>query len=219
VRRDGECQPRIHADRITFDGRVEELLDAREIDDLVELGQHFPTRHAEDGAVQEDVLAPGQLGMETGSDFEQAGYSTVEFHSPARRLQNARQDLEQGRLSGAVATDDADDLAALDLEIDVAQCPELFQHVALDHGATAQHIGSLAHDAARAANQRLTQDRAVMEPVVPNDEALAELVGTDDDIGHGQIMSAKLRSVRRKVWMPNHSMKAVTTRLSAKPGR
>ena len=30
-------------------------------------------RHAENGAVQEDVLAAGQLGMKAGADFEQAG--------------------------------------------------------------------------------------------------------------------------------------------------
>jgi len=36
----------------------------------------------------------------------------------------AAEDLEQGALAGAVATDDAEDLAALDLEGDVAQGPD-----------------------------------------------------------------------------------------------
>ena len=41
-----------------------------------------------------------------------------------RRLGDARQDLEQRALAGAVAADDADDLALLDLERHVLQRPE-----------------------------------------------------------------------------------------------
>ena len=36
-----------------------------------------------------------------------------------------REDFEQGTLAGAVATDDAEDLALADLEADVAQGPQL----------------------------------------------------------------------------------------------
>ena len=42
-----------------------------------------------------------------------------------RRLGDAGEDLQQRRLPRAVAADDADDLAALDLEGDVAQRPEI----------------------------------------------------------------------------------------------
>ena len=95
--------------RVALDRRVEEPLDLGEGDDLVELARDLGARHAEDGAVEVDVLAAGQLGVKAGADFEQArrrgrGSST----RPSRRLGDARQDLQQRALAGAVAADDAD---------------------------------------------------------------------------------------------------------------
>ena len=58
--------------RIALDRRVEELLDLGEGDDLVELASDLGPRHAEDGAVEIDVLAAGELGMKAGADLEQA---------------------------------------------------------------------------------------------------------------------------------------------------
>ena len=57
---------------IALDRRVEEFLDLGEGDDLVELPADLGAAHAEDGAVEIDVLAAGQLGMKAGADFEQA---------------------------------------------------------------------------------------------------------------------------------------------------
>ena len=73
MRRHREGQPHVHAARIALDRRVEEFLDLGEGDDLVELAADLGARHAEDGAVEIDVLAPGQLGMKAGADLEQAG--------------------------------------------------------------------------------------------------------------------------------------------------
>ena len=53
-------------------------LDLGELDDLVELPPHLPVGHAEDGAVEEDVLPAGQLRVEPGPDFEQAADSPAE---------------------------------------------------------------------------------------------------------------------------------------------
>ena len=55
-----------------------------------------------------------------------------------------REDLEQRALAGAVAADDADHLAALDLEGDVLERPELLNAVALDDLPPARHIDGLA---------------------------------------------------------------------------
>ncbi len=213
-----EGQPRVHAHGVALHRRVDELLHAREVDDLVEARLHFPARHAEDRAVQEDVLAPGQLLVEAGADLEQASDAAVQLDPAKGRLEDARQDLEQRRLAGAVVADDADDLAALDLEIDVAQRPEFLDLVALDDRAPAQHVGAPPHQAAGTAHQCLAEDSPILD-LVADDEFLAELVGADDCVGHGQIRSAKPRSVRRKVRMPSQSMKAVTSRLTANPGR
>ena len=109
--------------RVVLDGRVDELLDLGERDDLVELPLDLAAAHAEDGAVQIDVLAAGQLRMEAGADLEQRADAAVDLDAPRRRLGDARQDLQQRALAGAVAADDADDLAAPDLERHVAAAP------------------------------------------------------------------------------------------------
>ena len=87
VRRDGERQPHIHAARVAFDRRVDEALDLGERDDLVELARDLGALHAEDGAVQVDVLAPGQLRVKAGADLEQAADAAVRSR---RALRSAR---------------------------------------------------------------------------------------------------------------------------------
>ena len=72
VRGDGEREPHVHAARVALHRRVDELLDARELDDLVEARVDLAALHPEDRAVQVDVLAAGQLGVEARADLEQA---------------------------------------------------------------------------------------------------------------------------------------------------
>src|SRR4029453_4874829 len=71
----------------------------------------------------EDVLAAGQLRMEAGADLEQAADATANLGATLRRARDARQDLEQRRLAGAVVSDDPDHLALLPPEGNVAQAP------------------------------------------------------------------------------------------------
>ena len=67
VRRHRERQPDVHPAGVPLDRRVEELADLGELDDLVELPPHLPAGHAEDRAVEEDVLPAGQLRVEAGA--------------------------------------------------------------------------------------------------------------------------------------------------------
>ena len=71
MRRDREGQPHVHAARIALHRRVEEGLDFGELHDAVELGLDLEAPHAEDGAVEEDILAAGQLRVEARADLEQ----------------------------------------------------------------------------------------------------------------------------------------------------
>ncbi len=57
MRRHREGEPDVHAARVALDGRVDELLDPAELDDLVVLRTDLPAPHAEDRAVEVDVLA------------------------------------------------------------------------------------------------------------------------------------------------------------------
>ncbi len=123
VRRDRERQPQVHAARVPLDRRVDELLDLRERDDLVELALDLGAAHPQDRAVQVDVLAARQLRMESGPDLEQRSDAAVDLGEPARGLRDPRQDLQQRALTGAVAADDADDLPRPDLEAHVVERP------------------------------------------------------------------------------------------------
>ena len=58
VRADREREAHEHAARVALDRRVDEALDAREGDDLVELRGDLAGAHAEDRAAEVDVLAP-----------------------------------------------------------------------------------------------------------------------------------------------------------------
>ena len=73
--------------------------------------------HAEDRAVEVDVLPPGQLGVEAGADLQQAADAAARASTrPSVGSVMRREDLEQRALARAVAADDAERLARLDLE-------------------------------------------------------------------------------------------------------
>src|ERR1044071_2527731 len=121
---DREGETHVHAAGVPLDGRVDEFFDLGEGDDLVEVGLDLGLAHAEDGAVEEDVLAAGQFGVEAGADFEERADSAAYFDLALGRGGDAREDFEQRALARAVAPDDADDVAPLDFERKVFERPE-----------------------------------------------------------------------------------------------
>src|SRR5262249_13729486 len=80
--------------------------------------------HAENGAVQEHVFATGEFRVKAGAHLEQTADPAAHLGFAGRRFRDARQDLEERALAGAVAADDADQLAAPHLERQVLQGPE-----------------------------------------------------------------------------------------------
>ena len=106
-------------------GRVHELLEAGEGDDLVEPGAHLALGHPEDGAVEVGVLEPGQLTVEPGADLEQRADPTPGAGAPLGRRGDAVDHLEQGALAGAVGADDPERASLVDAERHVAQRPDL----------------------------------------------------------------------------------------------
>jgi len=121
----GEAKTDSHTGGITLHWGVDIALTTGEIDDLVQLGLDLITRHAEDGAVHEDVLATRHLAMEAGADLQERTDTTVSTDSASGGAGDAGEEFEQSRFAGAVLTDDADDIALLDLEIDVAERPDV----------------------------------------------------------------------------------------------
>ena len=121
----GEAEAHEHARRVVLHRGVDELLEPRELDDVVEAPIEVTFGEAEDRAVQVDVLASAQLHVEAGAEFEQRGQTADVRHAPALGTKDAGEALEQRALARAVRTDDTEGLAGKDLEIDVAERPEL----------------------------------------------------------------------------------------------
>src|SRR5688500_13779352 len=105
--RDRECQAQIHTARVVLDRRVDELLDLGERYDLVEIASYIRALDAEDGRIEEDVLAAGQLRVEARSNLEQRAHPSVQLYSSCGRLGDPGQHLEQRALPRPVSSDDA----------------------------------------------------------------------------------------------------------------
>ena len=67
-------------------------------------------------AVDEDVLAAGDLGMKAGAELDQRRDAAVDRDRARRRPADAGDQLQHRALAGAVATDDAERLAGGDVE-------------------------------------------------------------------------------------------------------
>ena len=210
VRRHGKGQPHIHAAGISFDRRIDELSDFGELHDPVELLGHLGARHAEDGAVEINVLAAGQLAVETGADLEQTGQLSAQTELSARRCCDLADHFEQGRFARAVATDDSDYLALIDRKRDVAKSPEGF-------AGGVVRFRLMAHLAVRVLQTAHSGPPAlhilVEHAAADHAEAVALAEFGDLKDGRHQIVSQKVRSVRRKIMMPATKI----TRLTAAP--
>ena len=88
-------EPYIHAAGIALYGGIDELLQASKADNVVELPFHFAAAHAEDRAVEKDVVPTGELGMKTRSDFQQSTDPSPDPHEPRRRCRDSRDDFQQ----------------------------------------------------------------------------------------------------------------------------
>src|SRR5205085_2759895 len=107
VRRDGEGEPHVHARGVELDGRLDELLQLREGDYLVELLPYLGTAHPEYRAVQVYVLAPREVWMEARADFEERADAAHYLHLARARPRDAREYLQERGLARAVVSYDA----------------------------------------------------------------------------------------------------------------
>src|SRR5581483_6678478 len=122
---DREGQAHVHPARVALDRRVDETLDLCEADDLVELPEHLTLPHPEHRAVEEDVLAPGEVGVEARADLDQRPHAPLYVDVALGGLRDPGQDLQQRALAGAVPPDEAHDFSLRDFEGDVLQRPDV----------------------------------------------------------------------------------------------
>ena len=125
VRRDREAEPHEHPGRVGANRNVDEVLELRERDDLVEALADVRALQAEDRAVEEDVLAPGEVGMEAGAELEQRADPAADVDAAVGRLDDPGDDPQQRALARAVAADERERAAGVDLERDVAERPHV----------------------------------------------------------------------------------------------
>ena len=121
----GKGQPHHHAAGVRLDRLLDEIANVGKAGDLVEARINFTPGKSHHGAVEVDVLPPGELGVEAAAELEEGGDPALDAYGAFAGLQGAGNDLEEGGLAGAVAADDADGLAAADLEADIAQGVEV----------------------------------------------------------------------------------------------
>jgi hypothetical protein len=72
---------------------------------------------------QRKVLAPGLFVVNAGTQGQQGLNPPPTLHRAARRLQGSGQQLEQGRLAGAIATQQANARGRINLDIDIGDRP------------------------------------------------------------------------------------------------
>ena len=67
----GESEPHVHARGVRLDRRVDEVPQLGEVHDFVEALTDFALRQAEHDAVDEDVLAAGDLRVKAGAELDE----------------------------------------------------------------------------------------------------------------------------------------------------
>ena len=96
VDRNSEGQTHVHARGVRLDRRVDEALEAGELDNLLEPLRDLAPCHSENRRVQKDVLATGELGMKAGTEFEQRRHALVHGDRTRVGLQDACHAFQQG---------------------------------------------------------------------------------------------------------------------------
>ena len=168
MRGDREAEPHVHPRGVGAHGPVDRLLELGEGDDLVEALADLSPLEPVDGAVEEDVLAAAEVGMEAGAELEQRADPAADVDPSRRRLDDPGDQPQQRRLAGAVAADEPDRLPRLDGERHVFER----LHV-LRVGAAAQDEQLL-----QAARLVRVDAEAARDPVDPDLARLHALNGT-----------------------------------------
>ena len=90
VDRGGKGQPHIHAARVFLDRALHEFADLGEGFDGRHRAVDFGAAQSHDFAVQVDVLAAAEFGVEARAEFQQRGDAPARHHAPGGGLQDAR---------------------------------------------------------------------------------------------------------------------------------
>src|SRR5262249_18561373 len=204
MRCDREGEPDIHAARVALHRRIQEAFHLGEGDDLVEFTLYFSARHAEDRAVQEDVFAPCELGVEACADLQQAGHPAPNSYPPFARLGDARKDLQQRAFPCAIAANNTQDLTTPYPKAHVLKSPELLGHVAGDKRAASEKVRRRTRPALCCTRDHVAKRNVSLPLGLLADHVLFTTTRASNDnlVTHGQIASANVCSIRRNDTIP-----------------
>ena len=124
VRGDGEAKPGLHPHGIGPDRLFDVFTKFTERDDVLHAFGHFTVGQPEDASVEFDVLSAAQVALESRANARQQHAPASGFDGACIRPVNAGNQAQDGRFSGTVRSDDAEDFSVLDLEVDVVERPE-----------------------------------------------------------------------------------------------
>ena len=122
-RRRGEAQPHLHAARIELHRPVESIGQLREAHDVVEPRRDLAAAQPEQRSEEVDVLGAAQLGVQPGTDVDEGADSPTDLDPARVRVHDPGQEPQERRLARTVRPDDADRLARLGPQVDVAENP------------------------------------------------------------------------------------------------
>ena len=120
-----ERQPHVHAAGVFLHRARDELADFGEALDGGHGPVDFGAAQAHDFAVEVDVFAAGEFGVEAGAELEQGGDAAARDDAAGGGLQDAADDLEERALAASIGADEAEGLTLLELEADIAQGPKI----------------------------------------------------------------------------------------------
>jgi hypothetical protein len=122
----GEGQADVHAAGVVLDRGVDKFFEFGEGDDFVELAGDVALAHAEDGAGEKGVFAAGQFGVEASADLEEAADAAVDLGVAGGGTGDTGKDFEERGFAGAVAADETEDFAFVNVKRNVFEGPEGF---------------------------------------------------------------------------------------------
>lgn len=118
---DGEGEASEHTGGIIADGGMNEVAELGEVDDFLILLLEEVLLIAEDGAVEENIFAAGEVEVKAGAEFEHRDDIAAAGDRALGGLQDTRNNLEQSAFAGAVTADEAEGLTWVNGEGDILE--------------------------------------------------------------------------------------------------
>ena len=122
---DREAEAHLHARGVVLELLVGKAFQVREMHDRVHPAAQLRPAEAEDGAVQVDVLASGELRVEAHAELQEGRHLAADPDAAGRLSVDAGEDLEQRALARAVGADDAQELTLGNVEADILERQQL----------------------------------------------------------------------------------------------